>query len=137
MNRSNALVAIASFLTALAACADHPVGTEPETPILGTERATVTGHVVDTTGAPIAGAAVELRMIGTHTTTDATGAFSLDVPANTTLTLAASGPSMATTLLQQFLLSPAAQAAFDIPLLTSDHVMGLIAMGANASGGAV
>jgi hypothetical protein len=137
MKRSNTLLVIASSITVLAACADHPVGTVPETPTIGTEQAIVTGRVVDATGAPVAGAVVELRMIGTHTTTDGTGAFSLDVPANTTLTLAVTGPSMATTLLQQFLLSPAAHAAFDIPLLTSDHVKGLNAMGANVSGGAV
>jgi hypothetical protein len=65
------------------------------------------------------------------------GAFILDVPANTTLTLSATGPSMAPTLLQQFMVSPGASAAVEIPMVTSDHFKSLIAMGTNPSGGVV
>jgi hypothetical protein len=101
------------------------------------DRATVTGHVVDATGAPVVGSTVVLRATGEHTTTDGSGAFVLDVPANTTLTLATTAPSMGTTLLQQFLLSPGASAAFEIPLLTGDHLRQLAAMGTNPSGGAI
>jgi hypothetical protein len=68
---------------------------------------------------------------------DNAGTFTLDVPANTTLTLSASAPSMAPTLLQQFLVSPAASAAVEIPMVTSDHYKSLVAMGANSSGGVV
>jgi hypothetical protein len=101
------------------------------------DRATVTGHIVDASGVPITGASVGVRATGEHATVDSAGAFVLDVPANTTLTIAATAPGMATTLLQQFMLSPAANAAFEIPLLTSDHIKSLTAMGPNASGGAV
>jgi hypothetical protein len=92
---------------------------------------------VDTTGAPVAGAAVALRGSSEHAVADSTGAFSLDVPANTTLTLAASAPNMAPTLLQQFLVSPGARAVVEMPMVTSDHYKSLVAMGANASGGVV
>jgi hypothetical protein len=92
---------------------------------------------VDTHGAPVAGAAVAVRSSGEHAMTDSTGAFTLDVPANTTLTLVATGPNMAPTLLQQFLVSPGASAAVEIPLVTSDRYKSLVGMGANASGGVV
>jgi hypothetical protein len=122
----------------LTGCADSLAPhTAPETPTTGSDRATVIGHVVDTSGAPVAGAAVALRGSGEHAMADSTGAFILDVPANTTLTLAASAPNMAPTLLQQFLVSPGARAAVEIAMVTSDHYKSLVAMGANSSGGVV
>jgi hypothetical protein len=111
--------------------------TSPETPTLGTERATVTGHVVDTSGTPVVGATVTARASGEHATTDSAGAFTLDVPANTTLTLAATAPSMAPTLLQQFLVSPGATGTVEIPLTTTSHFQNLVAMGQVPTGGVV
>jgi len=125
-------------MASLAGCAENQiVHTAPETPTTGTDRATVTGHVLDTTGAPVAGATVTVRTSGEHATVDSTGAFSLDVPANTTLTLSASAPSMAPTLLQQFLVSTGTTAQVEIPLITADHFKTLVAMGMNPSGGVV
>ena len=125
-------------MASLAGCAENQiVHTAPETPTTGTDRATVTGHVLDTTGAPVAGATVTVRTSGEHATVDSTGAFSLDVPANTTLTLSASAPSMAPTLLQQFLVSTGTTAQVEIPLITTDHFKSLVAMGMNPSGGVV
>jgi hypothetical protein len=125
-------------MASLAGCAENQIAhTAPETPTTGTDRATVTGHVLDTTGAPVAGATVTVRTSGEHTTVDSTGAFSLDVPANTTLTLSASAPSMAPTLLQQFLVSTGTTAQVEIPLITTEHFKSLVAMGMNPSGGVV
>ena len=125
-------------LASLAGCAESQVThTAPETPTTGTDRATVSGHVLDTTGAPVAGATVTVRSSGEHTTVDSTGAFTLDVPANTTLTLSSSAPSMAPTLLQQFLVSTGTSAQVEIPLITADHFKSLVAMGMNPSGGVV
>lgn len=105
---------------------------------MGTERATVTGRIVDVNGAAVAGAAVAVRLTGEHTTADASGAFSLDVPANTTLTLAATAPNMAPTLLAQFVVSPGASAAVEIPMLTADHLKNLNSMNpAIMNGGAI
>ena len=104
---------------------------------MASERATVSGHVVDANGAAIAGATIAVRATGERATADSKGAFTLDVLANTTLTLEATAPNMAPTLLPQFMVSPAANAAFEIPLLGRDHLKGLVALGANASGGAV
>ena len=134
---------IAGFLVlvvaSLAGCAEssQEVYTAPETPTVGNDRATVTGHVLDPNGAPVAGATVTVRTSGEHATADSTGAFTLDVPANTTLTLAATAPNMAPTLLQQFLVSPGASAAVEIPVVTSDNFKSLAAMGANPTGGVV
>jgi hypothetical protein len=127
-------VAVAS----LAGCADDvSVHTAPETPTIGSDRASVTGHVMDPNGAPVAGATVTVRTFGEHATSDSTGAFTLDVPANTTLTLSATAPNMAPTLLQQFLVSPGANAAVEMTLVTTDHFKSLAAMGANPAGGVV
>ena len=119
-------------------CADNLVThTAPETPTVATDRASVTGHVLDPNGAPVAGATVTVRTSGEHATSDSTGAFTMDVPANTTLTLSATAPNMAPTLLQQFLVSPGASASVEIPLVTTDHFKSLVAMGANPAGGVV
>src|SRR3954464_648518 len=136
--RNSQRVTVFAVLASLAGCADTLAPhTAPETPTTASDRATVTGHVLDTSGAPVAGAAVAVRASGEHTTTDSTGAFTLDVPANTTLTLSATAPSMAPTLVQQFLVSPDASAAVEIPVVTGDHFKSLVAMGGNASGGVV
>jgi hypothetical protein len=95
----------------------------------------VTGQILDTTGAPVAGATVVVRASGEHVTADSGGAFVLDVPANTTLTLAATAPNMAPTLLQQFMVSPGTSAAVQIPMVTSEHFQRLVAMGGTPSGG--
>jgi hypothetical protein len=133
---------IAGFLVlvvaSLAGCAaEMESHTAPETPTIGSDRASVTGHVLDPNGAPVAGATVTVRASGEHATSDSTGAFTLDVPASTTLTLSATAPNMAPTLLQQFLVSPGASASVEIPLVTTDHFKSLVAMGANPSGGVV
>jgi hypothetical protein len=125
-------------VASLAGCAaEMESHTAPETPTVGSDRATVTGHVLDPNGAPVAGATVTVRASGEHATADSAGAFTLDVPASTTLTLSATAPNMAPTLLQQFLVSPGATAAVEIPVVTSDHFKSLVAMGANPSGGVV
>lgn len=117
--------------------ADEAPQAAPETPTVGNDRATVTGHVVDAQGAAVAGATVTVRGSGEHATADSTGTFSMDVLANTTLTLAATAPSMAPTLLQQFMVSPGARAAVEITMVTSDHFHNLVAMGSNTAGGVV
>jgi hypothetical protein len=126
------------FVASLTGCADNLAPyTSPETPTIGNDRATVTGHILDTSGAPVAGATVTVRTSGEHATADSMGAFTLDVPANTTLTLSATAPSMAPTLLQQFLVSPGASAVVEMPLVTTDHFKSLAGMGANPMGGVI
>ena len=127
-------VVVASFT----GCADNLTpNTTPETPATGSDRATVTGHIVDTTGAPVAGATVVVRASGERATADSTGAFVLDVPANTTLTLAATAPDMAPTLLQQLMIAPGTSAAAEIPMVTSAHFKSLIGLSTNPAGGVV
>ena len=128
-------VVVAASLTACAE--DLATQAAPETPTIGSDRATVTGRVVDTHGAAVAGATVVVRSSGEHATADSAGMFSLDVAANTTLTIAATAPDMAPTLLQQFMVSTGASAAVEIAMVTSDHFKSLVAMGANPSGGVI
>jgi hypothetical protein len=126
------------LVASISGCADNlSTHITPETPTPETSRATITGHVVDATGAPVAGAAVRVRTTGERATSDREGAFTLDVAANTTLTVAATAPDMAPTLLQQLILAPGARAAVEIPLIGSGRFGHLVAMGWNASGGVV
>ncbi len=138
MRSSHRIIWVSVVVASLAGCADNLTAhTAPETPTTGNDRATVIGHVLDSTGAPVAGAMVTVRTSGEHATVDSTGAFTLDVPANTTLTLSATAPSMAPTLLQQFLVSTGTTAQVEIPLVTSDHFHSLVAMSTNPSGGVI
>src|SRR3954464_12992409 len=138
MSNCQQVTFVVAFVASLTGCADNLAPhTAPETPTIGSDRATVTGHVVDTSGAPVAGAAVALRGSGEHAMADSTGAFTLDVPANTTLTLSASAPTMAPTLLQQFLVSAGTTAQVEVPLITTDHFQALVKMGMNPAGGVV
>lgn len=115
---------------------DPATHTAPGTPTIS-ERASVTGHVLDVDGAPVAGATVVVRTSGEHATADSNGAFTLDVPANITLTLSATAPSMAPTLLQQFLVSPGTSATVELRMVTTEHFNSLVAMGGDPSGGVV
>ena len=125
-------VAVAS----LGGCAgDATSYTYPETPTAESERATLLGQILDARGAPVPGAAVVVRASGEHATADISGTFVLEVPANTTLTLAATAPNMAPTLLQQFMVSPGTSALVEIPMLTSERFNRLVAMGGTPSGG--
>lgn len=129
---------LASLAVAFSGCGDNQVVHDPpETPPVGHDRATVTGHVVDAGGAAVPGATVTMRATGEYAIVDSDGAFTMDVPADTTLTLAATAPNMATTLLPQFMISRDASTAFTIPLLPRNRVMRLDALGTNAGGGAI
>jgi len=138
MSSSRRVTLVVVFVVSLTGCgANHVPYTSPETPTTGNERATVTGHVVDASGVPVAGATVTVRRSGESATADSAGAFTLNVAANTTLTLAATAPNMAPTLLQQFLVTPGASAMVELPMVTTEHFKNLVAMGANPSGGVV
>jgi hypothetical protein len=131
-------IRLACFLVALAACADGLTTREPpETPAADTDRATLTGRVIDADGVAVTGATVSVRATGEHATVDGSGAFVLDVPANTTLTIATTAPGMATTLLPQLLLSPAGSAQVTISLIASARLAALTALGPYPMGGAV
>ena len=104
---------------------------------MASDRATVSGRVVNASGAAVAGASVAVRATGESAIADSNGDFTLGVLANTTLTLEATAPDMAPTLLPQFMLSAEASASFEIPMLTVEHLKSLVAMGANPAGGAI
>lgn len=131
-------IRLTPLVFALAGCTDTPgVRDLPETPTPANERATVTGNVVDADGVAMPGATVTVRATGEHATVDSTGTFVIDVPANTTLTLAATAPDMATTLVPQFMVLPDHSAAFTIPMITGARLASLGALGPNPLGGAV
>src|SRR5262245_14425896 len=136
MTMCSRLTLLTSLSFIVAGCADTQVLREPpETPTMANDRATVSGRVLAGDGSALAGATVTVRASGERATTDDTGAFVLDVAANTTLTLAATAPDKATTLLSQFMLTPDGNASFTIPLLTGDRIASLAALGPNPKGG--
>ncbi|MGH9883920.1 MAG: carboxypeptidase-like regulatory domain-containing protein [bacterium] len=138
MTLSNPGIRLACFVVALAGCADDlTVREPPETPPAGSERATVAGRVVDADGVAVPGAAIAVRATGEHATADANGGFTLDVPANTTLTIATTSPGMAPTLLPQLLVSPGTSAQITIPLVTTARLTSLSGLGPNPMGGVV
>src|ERR1043165_1133503 len=131
-------IRLACFVVALAGCADRFTPREPpETPSAGSDRATVTGHVVDADGVAVPGASIAVRATGEHATADASGAFALDVPANTTLTIATTSMGMAPTLLPQLLVSPGTSVQITIPLVTTARLASLSSLGPYPTGGVV
>ena len=138
MTFSNPGIRLACFVVALAGCADDLTAREPpETPPAGSERATVGGRVVDADGVAVPGATIAVRATGEHATADAGGAFTLDVPANTTLTIATTSPGMAPTLMPQLLVSPGTTAQITIPLVTTARLASLSTLGPYPMGGVV
>lgn len=131
-------IRLACFVVALSGCADDLTPREPpETPPTDSERATVAGRVVDADGVAVPGATIAVRATGEHATADAGGAFTLDVPANTTLTIATTSPGMAPTLLPQLLVSPGTSAEITIPLVTTARLASLSSLGPYPMGGVV
>ncbi|TMQ18602.1 MAG: hypothetical protein E6J91_07675 [Deltaproteobacteria bacterium] len=115
------IIALSSLMVVLAGCGDDlVVGDRPETPPIGDARATVTGSIVDANGAAVPGAMVMTRATDEQATADRDGGFTIDVPADTTLTLAVTASNMAT-----------------IPLLSHERIASLDARGANRAGGTV
>src|SRR5262245_27356622 len=111
---------LASLVIAIAGCGDNLVVYElPETPLAGSERAMVTGRVVNANGVAVPDAMVTVRATGERAAADSEGAFAISVPAETTVTLAVTAPNMATSLLPQFMLAASGSAAFTIPLLAN------------------
>jgi hypothetical protein len=131
-------IRLACFMVALAGCADDLTAREPpETPSASSDRATVAGRVVDADGVAVPGATIAVRATGERATADASGAFVLDVPANTTLTIATTSPGMAPTLLPQLLVSPGTSAQITIPLVTTARLASLSGLGPYPTGGVV
>jgi hypothetical protein len=138
MTYSSPGIRLACFVVALTGCADDLTAREPpETPPTESERATVAGRVVDADGVAVPGASIAVRATGEHAIADAGGAFTLDVPANTTLTIATTSPGMAPTLLPQLLVSPGTSAQITIPLVTTARLASLSSLGPYPMGGVV
>jgi len=132
------IIALSSLMVVLAGCGDDlVVGDRPETPPIGDARATVTGSIVDANGAAVPGAMVMTRATDEQATADRDGGFTIDVPADTPLTLAVTASNMATTLLPQFTLPRDGTAVLTIPLLSHERIASLDARGANRAGGTV
>jgi hypothetical protein len=106
------------------------MGTVPEMPKLILGTATVSGVVRDGAGGPIAGATVKVAETGASTMTDPSGAYMLEVPSDSTITLAISAMGFATSYRESVLLADHATATGnDVMMLTLDEVMRFTAMG--------
>jgi hypothetical protein len=96
-------------------------------PIAG--AAVLSGHVVDGTGQPVPGAAVQVAETDGTVIADASGRYSVGVPSDSTLTLAASASGYARTYRESVTLAAgAAVDGFDVTLLSIDQVASMSAL---------
>jgi Carboxypeptidase regulatory-like domain len=128
---------ILSALIAAGCGTEKPLGTSPITtgalpempaPVLG--KAIVSGRVLDADGNGVMSATVKVAETDGSTTTDATGAFMMMVPSDSTLTIATSAAGFATSFRESIMLaSQAAVSGFDVMLLRTADVSRINALG--------
>jgi hypothetical protein len=116
---------------ALTASPDSGVPTMP-TPMPG--QATLAGVVRDATGAPVAGATLRIAETDVTATSDATGAYSIAVPSESTVTVVASADGFAKTYEESVTLTDGTAASgFDVRLLAPTDVTGKSALAGAAT----
>jgi hypothetical protein len=110
---------------------DSGVPTMP-TPMPG--QATLAGVVRDASGAPVAGATLRIAETDLTATSDATGAYSIAVPSDSTVTVVASADGFAKTFEESVTLADGVVASgFDVRLLAPTDVTGKNALAGVAS----
>jgi hypothetical protein len=98
-------------------------GDVPTTPAIMTGKAQLSGVVRDGDGNGVAQATVRVAETDASAMTDASGAYALAVPADSTLTLVATAPGFATTFRESIIVAEGATATgFDVLLLPSADV---------------
>jgi hypothetical protein len=106
------------------------MGDVPVTPVGMAGKAQVSGLVRDGAGIAIGGATIKVAETETSTTSDASGAYSLMVPADSTLTFVTTAMGFATTFRASIILAEGAKATgFDVMLLSAADVARLNALG--------
>ena len=102
----------------------------PTTPIVMTGHAQVSGLVRDGSGNAVSGATIAIAETDGSTTSDPTGAYTLMVPSDSTLTLVTSATGFATTFHESIILAEGVTATgFDVMLLPTADVARLNALG--------
>jgi hypothetical protein len=120
-------------------CSNNAVGTLPvvvddsipgmPSPRVG--QAALSGHVRDADGHGVAGAALELAETDATATTSADGAYRLEVPSDSTVTIVATATGMAPTFRESVVIAAQATIAdFDFVLLAPDRVAAINALAA-------
>jgi hypothetical protein len=98
-------------------------GEVPETPAVTVGQADLSGVVRDGDGNGVAQATIRVAETDATAMTDATGAYALKVPADSTITLVATAPGYATTFRESAIVAEGAAATgFDVLLLPSADV---------------
>jgi hypothetical protein len=114
----------------------EPIGTNsiPQMPMPMPGQAMISGLVSDDAGQPVAGATVRVAETDQSATTDATGAYQIMVPSDSTVTLATSATGFATTFRESMIIaSGATVSGLDVMLMapatvTAFNSMSSIAM---------
>jgi hypothetical protein len=133
----HALLASVATL-ALGACSDQTLPTLPvqvgesvptmPRPTVGS--VTIGGHVRDDVGSPVAGATIQVAETDARATTDADGAYRVEVPSDSTVTLSASAPGTALTFRESVVVAAGARIeGFDFALLATERVATYDALG--------
>jgi hypothetical protein len=118
-------IAVGVGVVAAAGCGGQKVagspsgaGEVPKTPAVMAGQAQVSGLVRDGDGNAVVGATVRVAESESAATSDATGAYQLSVPADSTLTLVTTAAGFATTYRESIMLAEGVMASgFDVMLL--------------------
>jgi hypothetical protein len=101
----------------------------PTTPVPLTGRAELAGVVRDGAGSGVSGATIRVAETDATATADATGAWAMTVPSDSTLTLVTSADGYATTFRESIVVAEgAAVTGFDVTLLPAGDVARLDAL---------
>jgi Carboxypeptidase regulatory-like domain len=93
-------------------------------------QATLGGHVRDANGQAVSGATVKIAETGAKTTSDASGAYQLAVPSDSTLTLTATATGTANTFRESVVLAAgSAISDFDVLLLPIAQITAINMLG--------
>lgn len=93
-------------------------------------QASLAGHVIDASGHGVQGATIGIAETDAVATTDASGAYQVDVPSDSTITLFASAGGMASTYRESVVLASGAMVTdFDVRLLTTTELAAVNMLG--------
>lgn len=137
-HKSTIALVMASVLTACGESAPPPSPSDdplpPAMPKADPLQAMLSGHVRDAHGQGIAGARVSIAETDASATTDAAGAYLLDVPADSTVTVLAAAAGFARTYRESVMVAAGvAVPDFDVMLLSPDALTSMNALGGGAA----
>jgi hypothetical protein len=95
----------------------------PPSPAAHTGRALIAGQVTDAAGAPVAGATIRVAETDALAMSGPDGAYQIEVPSDSSVTLAVAAPGMAGTFTESVVVAAGAKVlGFDLDVLPSERI---------------